>query len=42
VPFIAAGLGLGWVGGSCWTWVPTAWGWQQVWACDNGWGGWGY
>jgi hypothetical protein len=23
---------------SCWTWVPTAWGWQRVWACDSGYG----
>ena len=21
------------VGTSCWTWVPTAFGWQRVWAC---------
>src|SRR5215831_5395146 len=20
---------------SCWRWVPTAWGWQRVWACDD-------
>jgi hypothetical protein len=26
---------------SCWTWVPTAFGWRQVWACGPGWG-WGY
>lgn len=23
---------------SCWTWVPTAWGWRRVWACDSGYG----
>jgi hypothetical protein len=29
---------------SCWTWVPTTFGWRRVWACDSGWGGlgWGY
>jgi hypothetical protein len=28
---------------SCWTWVPTVYGWQQVWACDSGYGyGYGY
>jgi hypothetical protein len=26
---------------SCWTWVPTTFGWRRVWACDSGWG-WGY
>jgi hypothetical protein len=26
---------------SCWTWVPTAFGWQRVWACDYG-DGYGY
>src|SRR5690242_14824568 len=27
---------------SCWSWVPTAWGWRQVWVCGPyGWGGWG-
>jgi hypothetical protein len=25
---------------SCWTWVPTTFGWQRVWACDSSWGGW--
>jgi hypothetical protein len=23
---------------SCWTWVPTTYGWQRVWACDSGYG----
>jgi hypothetical protein len=27
---------------SCWTLVPTAFGWQQVWACNSGWGGGGW
>jgi hypothetical protein len=22
--------------------VPTAFGWRRVWACDSGWGGWGW
>jgi hypothetical protein len=37
VPF-AVGAGI--YGGSCWTWQPTQWGWQQVWACgyDYGYG----
>jgi hypothetical protein len=26
---------------SCWTWVPTVFGWQRVWACDYG-DGYGY
>jgi hypothetical protein len=30
VPFA---VGAGYYGGSCWTWQPTRWGWQQVWAC---------
>jgi hypothetical protein len=47
VPF---GVGLGY-GASCWSWVPTAWGWQRAWVCGNdygygycgwGYGGWGY
>jgi hypothetical protein len=25
---------VGFYGGSCWSWRPTAWGWQRVWACD--------
>src|SRR5262249_33448304 len=29
-PF-AAGVGL--YGASCWSWQPTPWGWQRVWAC---------
>jgi hypothetical protein len=23
---------------SCWTWVPTAFGWQRVWACNSSYG----
>jgi hypothetical protein len=23
---------------SCWTWVPTVYGWRRVWACDSGYG----
>jgi len=30
VPFA---VGVGYYGGSCWTWQATPWGWQQVWAC---------
>jgi hypothetical protein len=33
VPF-AVGVGL--YGGSCWTWQPTPWGWQRLWACEAG------
>jgi hypothetical protein len=43
-PFLGVGLGLGAIAASssCWTWVPTAFGWRRVWACDSGWGpGWG-
>jgi hypothetical protein len=25
-------------GSSCWTWVPTAYGWQRVWACSSDYG----
>ena len=32
VPFAA---GVGYYGGSCWTWQATPWGWQQVWACGD-------
>jgi len=32
VPFA---VGVGYYGGSCWTWQPTVWGWQQVWACGG-------
>ena len=39
VPF-AVGVGL--YGGSCWTWQPTPWGWQRVWACDYDYGYYGY
>jgi hypothetical protein len=33
-------VGVGVYGGSCWTWQPTSWGWQRVWACgyDYGYG----
>jgi hypothetical protein len=30
VPFA---VGAGFYGASCWSWVPTAWGWQRVWVC---------
>jgi hypothetical protein len=37
-PFFGAGAI--WAAGysSCWTWVPTAFGWQQVWVCGSPWG----
>src|SRR6266446_6040994 len=35
VPFVAGG---GLYGGSCWSWQPTPWGWQRVWACDYDYG----
>src|SRR5262249_25764486 len=35
VPF---GVGVGLYGGSCWSWQPTPWGWQRVWACDYDYG----
>src|ERR1700722_12702529 len=31
VPF---GVGAGFYGASCWSWVPTAWGWQRAWVCN--------
>src|SRR5262245_59179547 len=31
-PFVA---GVGLYGASCWSWQPTPWGWQRVWACDD-------
>jgi hypothetical protein len=34
-PFVA---GVGLYGGSCWTWQPTSWGWQRVWACGYDYG----
>ena len=34
-PFVA---GVGLYGGSCWTWQPTPWGWQRVWACGYDYG----
>ena len=34
-PFVA---GVGLYGGSCWSWQPTPWGWQRVWACDYDYG----
>ncbi|HLH98183.1 MAG TPA: hypothetical protein VKW08_24005 [Xanthobacteraceae bacterium] len=40
-PFFGVGA-FALAGSSCWTWVPTAFGWQRVWACDPGWGGWGW
>jgi hypothetical protein len=35
VPFAA---GVGFYGGSCWSWQPTPWGWQRVWTCDYDYG----
>jgi hypothetical protein len=35
VPFVS---GVGLYGGSCWSWQPTPWGWQRVWACDYDYG----
>jgi hypothetical protein len=35
VPF-ATGVGI--YGASCWTWQPTSWGWQRVWACGYDYG----
>jgi hypothetical protein len=37
---VVAGVGL--YGGSCWSWQPTPWGWQRVWACDYDYGYYGY
>ena len=31
-------FGVGLYGGSCWSWQPTAWGWQRVWACGYDYG----
>jgi hypothetical protein len=39
VPFA---VGVGFYGGSCWSWQPTPWGWQRVWACDYDYGYYGY
>jgi hypothetical protein len=33
-PFFGFGVGALYASTWCWTWVPTAWGWQRVWACD--------
>jgi hypothetical protein len=33
-PFIGVGL----YGNSCWSWQPTPWGWQRVWACGYDYG----
>ena len=46
-PFVGAGFATGvFAAGysSCWTWVPTNFGWQQVWACGPDWGSsdWGW
>jgi hypothetical protein len=30
VPFA---VGAGFYGALCWSWAPTAWGWQRVWVC---------
>ena len=38
-PFFGAGvIAAGY--STCWTWVPTSFGWRQVWACGPSWG-WG-
>jgi hypothetical protein len=40
-PFVGAGFATGVIAAgysSCWTWVPTNFGWQQVWACNPYWG----
>lgn len=38
-PFVGAGvLAAGYGYSTCWTWVPTAWGWRRVWACGPTWG----
>ena len=34
-PFVA---GVGLYGDTCWTWQPTPWGWQRVWACGYDYG----
>jgi hypothetical protein len=31
-------VGVGVYGGSCWTWQPTSWGWQRIWACGYDYG----
>jgi hypothetical protein len=43
-PFFGAGVVAASYGYStCWTWVPTAFGWRRVWACGPSWGsGWGW
>jgi hypothetical protein len=38
-PFFGAGLfAAGYGYSSCWSWVPTAFGWQQVWVCGGPYG----
>ena len=34
-PFVA---GVGLDGDTCWSWQPTPWGWQRVWACGYDYG----
>jgi hypothetical protein len=34
-PFVA---GVGLYGDACWSWQPTPWGWQRVWACGYDYG----
>jgi hypothetical protein len=49
-PLFGAGVLAASYGSTCWTWVPTAFGWRRVWACGpdwgpgwgGGWGGWGW
>jgi hypothetical protein len=44
--FVGPFFGVGTIydgGYSCWTWVPTAYGWQHVWTCGSPYGyGYGY
>jgi hypothetical protein len=39
-PFFGVGALYGAAYSSCWTWVPTAYGWRRVWACDSDYGYW--
>jgi hypothetical protein len=41
--FVGAGFAGPWYDygySSCWSLVPTAWGWRRVWVCDYPYGGW--
>ena len=37
-PFFGAGALYAGGYSSCWTWVPTAYGWRRAWVCDSGYG----